>query len=155
MPESESKRLEGRNGAIWREHSIHGRTQEYLAEKYGVSQQYISQVVAQVRATIGAPDRSALITESIELIREIQARALEIVDMAGAPVAVGKDGTVLIDPDTGAVVRDYSGRLKAMDTALKASDTLAKRLGLDAAQKIESTSTVSYTLVGVDPEALT
>ncbi len=53
-----------------------------------------------------------------------------------------------------AIVRDYAGRLRALDMALKADDTMAKRLGLDAASKVESTATVKYEIVGVDPEDL-
>jgi hypothetical protein len=158
---TELARLEGRNGEVWRRHVIHGWTQERCAEHFKISQQYVSEIIATVRASIPAADRAELITASIELIHEVKRQALEIADMAGAPVAVGKDGAILYDPEktnadgSAVVVRDYSGRLRALDMALKADDVLAKRLGLDAASKTESTATVRYELVGVDPDALT
>jgi hypothetical protein len=152
---TELARLEGRNGKVWRRHVIHGWTQERCAEHFKISQQYVSEIIATVRASIPAADRAELITASIELIHEVKRQALEIADMAGAPVAVGKDGSLLYDPDSSAVVRDYSGRLRALDMALKADDVLAKRLGLDAASKTESTATVRYELVGVDTDSLT
>lgn len=148
MPE----RQDGRNGAIWNRY-IAGHTQAALAEEYGISEVRVCQIIKNVRASIPEQDKSELIQESIELIRRIEREAFTIADMDGAPVAVGKDGSILYDPVTNAVVRDYSGRVKALDLALKANDVLSKRLGLDAAAKTESTSTVRYTLDGVNPNA--
>lgn len=150
MPE----RLEGRDGDIWRRYTIYSWTQERIAREYGISRERVSDILERVRASLPETDRSALINASMELIHEVKARALEIADMAGAPVAVGKDGLPLMDPETGAVVRDYSGRLRALETAMKADDVLAKRLGLDAAQKTETTASVRYEVVAVDPEML-
>lgn len=147
------KRLTGRNGAIWREF-IQGCTQEFLADKYGLSQVRVSAIIKEVRATVPPADRGEMLQESLELIREVRRKAMELVEMAGAPVAVGKDGTVLYDPETGELVRDYSLRLKALDTAMKASDVEAKRLGLDSPIKLESSSRVAYTLAGVSVEDL-
>jgi hypothetical protein len=150
MPE----RLEGRDGDIWRRYTLYSWTQEKIAAHYGISRERVSDILQRVRASLPETDRAELINASMELIHEVKARALEIADMAGAPVAVGKDGIVLLDPNTGEPVRDYSGRLRALDMALKADDVLAKRLGLDAAQKTESTATVRYEVVGIEPEAL-
>ena len=154
MTENADARLTGRNGAIWREF-ISGRTQEFLAEKYGITDGRVSQIIKDVRAAVPPADRGEMLQESLELIREVRAKAMELVEMAGAPVAVGKDGTVLYDPETGELVRDYSLRLKALDTAMKASDVEAKRLGLDSPTRIESSASVRYTLEGVDPTDLT
>ena len=154
MPDSQETRLEGRNGEVWRWYSIRGKTQEWIGQHYGIHQVRVSQIIAEVRNAIPPIDKAELVQESMELIKEVKARAMEIVDMAGAPIAVGKDGIPLIDPDTGEVVRDYSGRLRALDMALKADDTLSKRLGLDSATKVETMATVKVELVGVDTNDL-
>lgn len=147
-------RLVGRNGEVWRWYSIRGKTQEWIAEHYGIDQSYVSRIIKEVRDSIPPIDKAELVQESLELIKEVKARAMEIVDLAGAPVAVGKDGKILYDPVTDEIVRDYAGRLRALDMALKADDTMAKRLGLDAASKVESTATVKYEVVGVGEEDL-
>ena len=49
------KRLEGRNGEIWRKHLL-GWTQDALAEEYDLSQARISQILSDVRALIPEPD---------------------------------------------------------------------------------------------------
>lgn len=148
-------RLEGRNGEVWRKHVIYGWTQERVAEHFGIGQQRVSEIIAMVRASIPEDSKADLVRASMDLINEVKARALEIADMIPAPVVAGKDGDPVMDPETGTWVRDYSGRLRALETALKADDTLAKRLGLDAASKIESTATVRYEVCGVDTENLT
>lgn len=135
-PDPELARLEGRNGAIWREY-CEGRTQTWLAGKYGLAQSRISQIIDQVRASIPNVDRDEEIQRSLELLRELRAGALEIWHMAAAPVTAGKDGTVVYDPETHEVVRDHAGRLRALETALKTDQMIATRLGLDAASKMD------------------
>lgn len=143
------ERLDGRNGLIWECYAVKGWTQERIAEQYGMSQMAVSTILDQVRKSIPAPDRSDLISKSVELIHDLQARAYEIIEMIPAPVFVGKDGTIAYD-ENGKVVRDYTGQIRAMEFAVKCSDTLAKRLGLDAASKTESTMSVKYEVSGVD-----
>lgn len=146
-------RLEGRNGEVWRKHVIYGWTQERCAEHFGIGQQRVSEIIAMVRASIPEDSKADLVRASIELIHEVKARALEIADMLPAPVVTVK-GEPVLDPETGTWVRDYGGKLRALETALKADDVLAKRLGLDAASKVESTATVRYEVVGVDTSEL-
>jgi DNA-binding CsgD family transcriptional regulator len=147
-------RLEGRNGEVWRLSVIRGKTNAWIAEHFGISEARVSQIVSDVRASVPVVDKQAMLEESLELIRYVKDQAIAIAELAGAPVAVGKDGTVLIDPATGIEVRDYSGRIRALETALKADDVMAKRFGLDAATKVESSATVRYELIGVDTEDL-
>lgn len=146
--------LEGRNGVIWRGHTIYRKTQEALAEEHGISQARVSQIIAQVKASIPDHDREQMRQESIELYAELTRRALEIVDLVPAPIYVGKDGSIAYDDD-GAVVRDYSGRLRAMETAAKMDAELRKLMGLDAATKSEVSGAVRYEIVGVDVADLT
>jgi len=153
MP-SRAGRDGGRDAELYRRWAVYGWTQAKIAEHFGLSLDGVNDGIRRYREGLDPADKREMIDASIELLKEVNARALEIADMAGAPVAVGKDGTVLVDPDTGLVVRDYSLRLRALETAMKASNDMAKRLGLDAASKVESTATVRYELAGVDPEDL-
>lgn len=51
MPQRDGPRLDGRNGEVWRLY-VQGRTQAFIAEEFGVSQQRVSQILAEVRAAI-------------------------------------------------------------------------------------------------------
>jgi transcriptional regulator with XRE-family HTH domain len=147
-------RLDGRNGAIWRQYTIYRRTQEEIAEEFGISQTSVSQIIAEIRAGIPKHDLDAMRQESLELYRELTRRALEIVDLVPAPVYVGKDGAIAYD-DQGKVVRDYSGRLRAIETAAKMEDHTRKLMGLDAATKQEVSGSVKYEMIGIDESDLT
>lgn len=149
-----TRRLEGRNGEIWRRYSVYRWTQERIAEEFEISQERVSQIISEIRASLPADDLAEMRKQSLELYAELTARALEIADMVPAPVFVGKDGSIAYDTD-GNVVRDYTGRLRALETAAKFDAETRKLMGLDAAQKAEVASTVRYELVGVNPEDLT
>lgn len=55
MPQKAGPRLDGRNGEIWRQYLM-GRTQEAIADEYGIGQQRVSEVLAAVRESIGTAD---------------------------------------------------------------------------------------------------
>ncbi len=135
MPE-EKENLQGRNGEIWRLY-VRGWTQDRLAAEYGISQARVSQIIKQVRDGIPELDRAEEVQKSLDMLQELRRTALEIMDMKPAPVFVGKDGDVAIDPDGGEVVRDYAGRINALKTALAVDQRIATLLGLDAAQKLD------------------
>lgn len=139
---------------MYRRSVVYGWTQQRIADHYGLVQQTVAEILARVAASMAPPDRRELIDAQLEAIKEYHTGAMEIYELAAAPVAVGKDGNILHDPDTGAVVRDYSGKLRALETAMKAADMMARRMGLDSATKTESTATVKYVLEGVNMEAL-
>jgi hypothetical protein len=131
-------RLEGRNGAIWRAY-VTGKTQEAIAEELGIDQSTVSRALAAVRASIPEEDKQALVQREIDFLDVLRARAIEISNLTAAPVTAGKDGDVVLDPETGAVVRDYSGQLAAMREARAAHERLTKLLGLDAPTKVDVT----------------
>lgn len=149
------RKLEGRNGEIWHLYAVRGWTQERIAEDLGISQPRVSQILDKIFSDPALqPDKKKILAASLELIAHVKDQALEIADLAGAPVYVGKDGVVAVDPDDGSIVRDYSGRLNALRMALAADDTIAKRLGLDSAVKIEQSGGYRIEVVGVDMEDL-
>jgi hypothetical protein len=161
-------RLDGRNGEVWRRHTIYGWTQERCAEHFDISQSRVSEIIAEVRKQVQPLIQEQAAADSREFLLDVKARALEIADLAGAPVAVGKDGNILYEPcETHGqddpcnadcrrvVVRDYSGRLNALKTAAMIDAQMAKRFGLDAPEKRELSGQVRYEIVGVDDDDLT
>lgn len=132
----EVDRLAGRNGAIWRDYCA-GRTQEALAREYGITQGRVSQIIKTVRDSLPDETREEEIQRSLEMLHDLRAGALEIWRMAPAPVFVGKEGDPAQDPDTGEWVRDHSGRLRALETAVKVDERISRLLGLDAAAKVD------------------
>lgn len=160
--------LEGRNGEIWRQVMIYGWTEERCAQEHGITQQRVSQIISAVRKELRPYVAEELIQQSMEFLRKTQEKAWEIAEMAGAPVAVGKDGNVLYEPcgcaqyvefgrcdHPRAVVRDYSGRLNALRLAHDIDKSVRKLHGLDAPEKREMSGNVRYEIVGVSDDDLT
>lgn len=120
-----------------------------------ISQPRVSQILADARRKLPPPDLSAIRDEALELHLDVIRRAYALAEMDGAPVTAGKDGDIVLDPETGKPVRDYAARMAALGLALKADVERRKLLGLDAASKTEVTGSVRYEVVGVDPTDLT
>lgn len=127
-------------------------TQREIAERVGLSQQRVSQMLAGVQ--FPKPDLNAIREESAELHRLVQKKAFELLEMEAAPLTAGKDGGVVYDPESGVVVRDYGGRVQAAKLLLEADRELRKLFGVDAATKQEITGGVRHEVVGVDPSEL-
>lgn len=154
MAEQGGAELEGRAGTVWELYAVKRWSQERIGRHLGISQQRVSQVLADVRAALPAVDKAAMIQQSVDLHADLVRRCYELAELEGAPITAGKDGDVVRDPVTDEVVRDYSGRLAALRLAMNAEEQLRKLIGLDAATKTESTATVRYTLEGIDPSDL-
>lgn len=146
--------IEGRNGLIYRAVTIYQKTREAVAEEFGISRQRVDQIVDKVRKELPAHDLDEMRRETLELYQEMNRRTLEMIDLIPAPVFVGKDGEIAKEED-GTVVRDYSGRMKAIELALKIAEQRRKLMGIDAAQKSEVSGAVKFEIVGVDTEDLT
>lgn len=138
---------------MWRAVTIYRRTYEDVAEEFGISKSRVCQIIADVKSQIPATDLDAMRQESMDLYSELGRRAMEIADLAPAPIFVGKDGKIALDKN-GEPVRDYSGRLRALETAAKFDEHRRKLMGLDAAQKAEMSAQVRYEIVGVNTEDL-
>lgn len=154
MAEQGGAALTDREQRIWHEYAVRRRTQTEIAEQFEITQPRVSQILAEIKAKMPPPDLSAMRAEVLEMLNENYRRATKLIEMEGAPVTSGKDGAVVYDPESNAVVRDYSGRLAAMKLLNDTAAHARKMLGLDAAEKIELGGTVRYELVGVDPEDL-
>ncbi len=128
-------RTEGRNGEIWRRYCL-GATQTALAEEYGISNQRVSQIIAEVRATLPEVDlaeRRARHLESLDYMRN------ELATLATAgPIPAYSNGRPILD-ENGRMVMDHSGRLAAMREFRAFADREAKLLGLDQPVQVDVT----------------
>lgn len=111
MPQRDGPRLEGRDHEIWTRY-VGGWTQARLAAEYDVSQQRISQVLAELRATISDDVRA-----DAALLAQERANALL--------AAVWGDA--------------MAGDVRAVTAALKVLERQAKALGTDAVEPIAVT----------------
>lgn len=111
MPQQEGPRLDGRAGQIWSAY-VGGSTQEAIAAEHGVSQQRISQVLAEVRESIGDVARM-----DAALLAQERADALLA---AVWPAAMGGDP-------------------RAVGAALRVLERLAKAAGTDAVEPLRVT----------------
>lgn len=147
--------LTEREEEIWRLYCVSRLSQQAIADRFEISNQRVSQILAAIRLKLPPVDIDAVRQQSLRLHQDIQRRAFEIADMNGAPITAGKDGDVVYDPEDNSVARDYGGRIAAMRLALEADKEIRKLLGADAASKTETTGTLRYEIVGVDPGQLT
>jgi len=140
MPRPEHPQIADRNGAIWRAY-VAGATQEAIAADHGISRQRVGQVLARIRESIPEPDRSQLVQREVEFLDELRRQALDLVGRPPIPAySNGKPILMPPGPDgTQEIAEDHSGRLAALDRALRAHERLSKLLGLDAAAKVDAT----------------
>lgn len=137
------------------ERSMRGERTSDLAREYSLSDSRISQIVTEVGRNMPEVDISHLRALSADRLEFMQNEVLRLLALPAAPVTAGNTGLILEDPDTGAVVRDYSLKLRALAELRAINTTFAKRFGLDAPAQSEVKATVNYEIVGVDPEAMT
>lgn len=127
-----------RNAEIWAAY-VRGETQAAIGARYGITQQAVAKVVAQMRSDIPERIKEDVIHREVEFLDWARTEALTLWDAQGAPVTAGKDGDLVYDPETGGIVRDHAGRLAGLRTAVDISARLAKMLGLDAASRVDAT----------------
>lgn len=130
-----NERQTGRNGQVWVAF-IAGETQESIAERFGISQQRVSQIIADCRASVPAVTREEYVQEAAELLRRLRRGAMELVD--ADPIPAYSNGRP-ITLDDGSIAQDHSGRLAGMQMVLRVEERAAKLLGLDAATRMEHT----------------
>jgi transcriptional regulator with XRE-family HTH domain len=140
------QRLAGRNGDVWQAY-LSGVTQEAIAERFGISQSRVSQLVTEVRASIPEP-----------VIAEIkQAEAERIAMLYTETVAIMRAHHPVVSLQRGEVIpglEDAGPKLAAIAMALKIHERVAKTYGTDAAQKIEASAQVKFSYEGVDVDAV-
>lgn len=134
------------------EKSCMGWPQPRIAEHLGVSQQQVSYDLKAYRKSLTPLDREEMRREHHERAQMMRIKLEELITLAGAPVTAGKDGTVVYDPESGEVVRDYAGQVAAIRELRAWDERTAKLADLD--EKINRTeSAVDVTVHGsVDDE---
>jgi hypothetical protein len=128
-----TRRLEGRNGSIYRAYIL-GTTQEELAEKHGIDQTRVSQIIRQVVAGIPEEDLAERRKRSLDVLDVLGREMAELMD-APLPQAYS-NGRPMVNDD-GTPIYDTSARTAAVDRILKITERQAKLLGLDAATKVD------------------
>jgi hypothetical protein len=130
---TQKDRLEGRNGRIWEDYCA-GWTQDHLAERYGLSQTRVSEIIAAVRAQLPPDDVDAVRQRQVALLEELQRSAVEL---ARAPLAPAySNGRMMVD-ENGAPIRDVGARLSALKVATGITERVSKLLGTDAPAKVQ------------------
>jgi DNA-binding CsgD family transcriptional regulator len=154
MAQGYAEGLTEREAEIYRLTVVNRLTQGAIGKQMGITQQAVSTHLAHARAKLPAPDLEAIRAEALALHEDVIRRSLELAELEGAPVTSGKDGAVVYDPQSGAVVRDYGGRINALRLALAADAERRKLMGADSATKTEVSGQVQYRIVGVDLDEL-
>lgn len=132
---AESNRNAIRNSRWWQDY-VSGMTVEAIAKRDGKDKATVSRAIKQVRDSIPERKREEIRAELSDFYAMLRERSMEIAEMLPAPVVAGKDGLPVVDPETGQVVRDYSGRLAAYKTAADMADRERRMFGVDEAQKV-------------------
>lgn len=106
---AETERLDGRDGKIWSAY-VGGMSQDAIAAEHGISQQRVSQVLAEVRESLGDAERM-----DAALLAQERAHALL---SAVWPAAMGGD-------------------TRAVLAALRVLERMAKAVGSDAVEPLK------------------
>jgi hypothetical protein len=141
---AELSRLATRRAEAYRLH-CQGWTQEKIAQHQGIDQTTVSTDLAKHRSTIPPEDLAKVRQDHIRQLAMLRESMYELSQMDGAPVTSGKEGLVVYDPTTGAVVRDYSLRIAAVKETRFLIEREAKQLGVDASAKVELSGEVATT----------
>jgi DNA-binding CsgD family transcriptional regulator len=136
------RRLDGRNGEVARRYYLHGHTQQAIADDLGISQSLVSDILKRARTELDGTTRESVKADITARLGQLRESLAELLEMEGAPVTAGKDGTVVNDPETGAVVRDYGLRVNAARELRALDERLAKLHGADEPAKVKTDVTV-------------
>lgn len=138
----ELRRLDGRNGEIAHRYYMLGESQRQIGEALGIGQQRVSQILAEIRGEIDGTTREDVRAGMAQRMASLRNAMAKLVDMDGTPVTAGKDGTVVVDPESGEVVRDYGLRVNAAREIRAIEERLAKLYGADEPTRVKTDMTV-------------
>lgn len=142
MPGKDNATVAARRAEMYDLYLNHGWTQAQLASFYRLSRATVSNDLAAYRASIPEPSREDMRRQHLDELERIRKSMLDLVEREGAPVTAGKDGVVVVDPETRAVVRDYSLRIQASRELLRVIERQAKQFGTDAPTQVEHSGQV-------------
>jgi hypothetical protein len=145
-----------RDQAIFRDYAL-GASVPVLAMAHSLTENRVYQIIAAQRALV--PHRTAddLRMDLTVQLNELRAAAHEIALSGPLPVHAPKSAVLVPEGSedilTPVIGADYSGQLTAMRTIERIAQRIAKMYGLDT-EKVETSGTVRYELVGVDTDEL-
>lgn len=146
-----TKRLEGRNGEIWRQY-CRGRLQEDLAVEFELSRSRVSEIVNEVARGIPPDERDRWRIQSIEVLREVH---LMVVGRLCEPSPPAFHAGEILHDEHGEIVRDSGPFWTALSGLVRLQERMGRALGTDAPTQIESLGELKVTVEGVDLDALT
>ena len=129
---ADGDRLAKRNTAIWRAY-VNGKSQQAIADEYGISQSQISNIIADIRDTLPETDRAHLVQRETEFLDQLRAEVLDL--WHAHPIPAYSNGKPIMMWDGETIAEDHTGRLAALDRAIRLHERLSKLLALDAAVK--------------------
>jgi hypothetical protein len=122
---------------------VAGWTQRQIAEKFGIDQSTVSDDFAALRAETPRQTREQLIEKHQAGLAWATKRLRELAEKPAPPVTAGAQGEIVRDPLTGEIVRDYGLQRQAALDLVRLQEREAKLLGLNAADVVEHTGTVT------------
>lgn len=126
-------RTADRDFDIWLRYG-EGETQEEIAAHYGITHQRVSQIIARMRDDIPVEERRARQRRALADLDHMRAEILSLVD--ADPIPAYSNGKPILLADGETIAEDHTGRLHAVDRAVKLQEREAKALGTDAATRI-------------------
>lgn len=142
MPRLSKAKLAERRAAEW-ELYLKGWTQPQIAAHFGIDNSTVSDDFKVYRESLPALSRETMIQRHHDTLADITRRLDEISRLDAPPVTAGKDGTLVVDPKTGQIVRDYGAQIAALGQIRATLAQEAKLAGLNAADKVEVSGSVT------------
>lgn len=134
--------LAARRAEAW-ELYVAGWTQREIGEKLDVDQSTISDYLREYRAGVPQQTREQLIEKHQAGLAWATKRLRELAEKPAPPVTAGAQGDIVRDPLTGDIVRDYALQRQAALDLVRLQEREAKLLGLNAADVVEVTGSVT------------
>lgn len=126
-------RTADRDYDIWQRYTD-GQTQDEIADHYGLSQQWVSTIIARMRDDIPIDERRARQRRQLADLDQLRQAAFALVE--ADPIPAYSNGRPILMSDGETVAQDHTGRVRAMDMLLKVMERQAKALGLDAPSRV-------------------
>jgi hypothetical protein len=127
--------------------------QRSIAARHGISHQRVTQIIQRMGGEVPQEAKDSILARTVALYDEWIHEATKLITAPAPPVF--DRGEPVIDPRTGNIVEDHSGRLAAMRTGLQVTESWRKLMGLDQPAKVDMTQQVRYVLENVDDADLT
>lgn len=135
-------KLDQRREAEW-ELYVNGWTMPKIAKHYGLDVSTISDDLREYRTALPSATREQMIERHHAKLADIAERLEAIAAQPAPPVTAGQYGAPVVDPDTGAIVRDYGAQAAALREIRATLAQEAKLAGLNAADKLDVSGSVT------------